>query len=146
LLIREPRAAIASWILYSRWNVEYAIEGYIAYYSPLVRYRDEVVVAEFDQVINDYSTVLATLKSRYDLNIKVAEIDDAFKAKVFEGIRSFPWGIDPMRISLPTRERGEALILVQTILREERFQKQLAKAKKIYEYFTENANARGQGS
>lgn len=136
LLIREPRAAIASWIIYSGWDFTTAIEDYISYYEPLVKYRDACVIAEFQQVTQQFPEVVMTLNRRYSLDYQIPSFDEAFKERVYEGVGEFGWARDPMTISLPSAERERLLVEVHRLLDGKRFAARLAHAQALYALFT----------
>lgn len=136
LLIREPRAAIASWIIYSGWDFDTAIDDYIAYYEPLMAYRDKLLVVEFNQVTREFPAVVQALNHKYGLNCIVPVQDDVFIERIYEGVRGFDWARNPMTISLPSPERKRLLEQVQVLLRRERFASQLLRAQQLYEFFT----------
>jgi hypothetical protein len=66
LLIREPRGAILSQLIREpRVSLRDALVAYSRFYTSLLPYRDALVVAEFEQVTNDFGSVIRRLNARF---------------------------------------------------------------------------------
>lgn len=67
LLIREPQAAINSAIVREPYtSVRAYLKRYIIFYSALESYRDRIVVADFEQAVSKFGSIIEQLNSRYN--------------------------------------------------------------------------------
>jgi len=66
LLIREPRAAVASLAIRDKSvTIAAALDQYVRFYQPVVALRNSVVVAPFDHVIGDFGKVIAQVNDKF---------------------------------------------------------------------------------
>lgn len=65
LLLRQPRDAILSELLYDNVALPDALVAYSRFYTSLLRYLDSFVVAEFTQVTRDFGAVIRRLNARF---------------------------------------------------------------------------------
>lgn len=135
LLIREPEAAIASWAIYSRVSLDFAINMYINYYESLVLYRDDALVVSFEQAVHRFPNVVRALNQKFGSDFSIPVYDETFERKVLERVRTFPWAADPLTVSLPTRERSRLLAVVHERLQAPRYRDRLERAAELYRHF-----------
>lgn len=66
VLIRAPRDAVASWLQYKPGlRAERAFRRYAAYYDQVYPLRDQVVVATFHEVVDDFGAIVARCNERF---------------------------------------------------------------------------------
>jgi hypothetical protein len=65
LLLRQPRDAILSELLYDNVALPDALVAYSRFYTSLLRYLDSFVVGEFTQVTSDFGAVIRRLNARF---------------------------------------------------------------------------------
>jgi hypothetical protein len=65
LLVRQPRDAILSELIYDDVALPDAMVAYSRYYSSLLPYLDSLVVGEFTQVTSDFGAVIRRLNARF---------------------------------------------------------------------------------
>jgi hypothetical protein len=66
ILIRPAEDAIVSLLIRSeRLGVRAALRGYLRFYEPLVPIREDLVIATFDQVVNDLGSVIERVNARF---------------------------------------------------------------------------------
>lgn len=65
LLLRQPRDAILSELLYDDVALPDALVAYSRFYTSLVRYLDSFVIGEFTQVTGDFGAVIRRLNDRF---------------------------------------------------------------------------------
>ena len=66
VLVREPRAAVASWLQYKPGlHALEAFDRYAHYYDAVQALRDHVVIAQFDQVVEDFGAVVNACNARF---------------------------------------------------------------------------------
>jgi len=139
VLVRNPVAAISSFVIHSRRNFSSAIEDYIDYYRTLIPYRRNILIVSFDQVTNDFRGVVRAVNSRYGIGLKLPEINEEFKNKIFEGIQSLPWGHDPLTVSMPNPERSRLLTEANFILKASIYKERIQLAQTLYDIFLADA-------
>jgi hypothetical protein len=71
LLLRQPRDAILSEILYDNVALPDALVAYSRFYTSLLPYADSLAVGEFAQVTGDFGAVIRQLNDRFDTSFGV---------------------------------------------------------------------------
>lgn len=66
VLVREPEAAVLSHVIHTpALTVEDSLRGFLRFYEPLRRARDGFVVATFEEVTQDFGSVIDRLNARF---------------------------------------------------------------------------------
>jgi len=65
LLLRKPEGAILSELLYDNVALPDALDAYTRFYTSLLPYLDSFVIGEFEQVTNDFGSVIRQLNARF---------------------------------------------------------------------------------
>lgn len=90
-LIREPVGAVLSQVVREPWvDMRGAATAYARFYEKLMPYRDRFVVAEFDQVTDDFPGVVQRLNERFDLSLVVPQMTEEFLALGHELMKERP--------------------------------------------------------
>jgi hypothetical protein len=84
LLIREPEGAILSELLYDDVALPDALEAYARFYTALLPYLDSFVIGEFEQVTNDFGSVIRQLNKRFGTSFNEFEHTDATARECFD--------------------------------------------------------------
>lgn len=135
VLIRDPSDAIVSAkIRQPSYSFPALIKAYILFYRPLLKYKNELVFADFNEVIADFGVSIARVNKLYGtkfdlfentkknidtLNRKIKELDDVKSSANPE-----------LRVSVPSEQKNHLKLNLHMELANHR--KQLKKAKKIY--------------
>ena len=88
LLIRHPLEAVRSLVVRHDFiPVNEALEDYIRFYNDLYSFREEFVVADFEDVIEHFGEIIQQLNKRYSSNFNLfPDQDEQAKAAVFDEI------------------------------------------------------------
>lgn len=111
ILIREPRDAIASWVIYSRYPLGYCISSYREFYEKLLPYFDRICVAQFHEVAKGFSQIIERVNQRFECKFHASMIDEETTRKIFAKIESDyveinnDSPVDELRVSRPSVER-----------------------------------------
>lgn len=100
LLIRTPEDVIKSILIRQpKYDVKSLLTGYIYFHEPLVKLIDRIVIAPFDQVINEFGTIIEQVNDKYESDFKPFEHTDTNVQAIFNKIEQ----LDDVR----TNERAE---------------------------------------
>lgn len=71
IIVRDPADAVVSLVsrrmlMNSRLTIEQALKDYISFYKRIMCYRDEIFIANFEEVISDYGKVIGDLNRWYN--------------------------------------------------------------------------------
>jgi hypothetical protein len=113
VLIRQPRDAILSLtIRTSRPRVEWGLDEYCWFYRSVTPVRDQVVVADFEEVTTDFASVIQRLNQRFDCDfapfVHTPENVEAVYAELdaIERVRSDGGEIRATHVARPSQERA----------------------------------------
>ena len=66
ILIRNPKDAIISLVMYDqKISINQALKLYISFYKSVYPYRSECVIASFEEVINNYSSIIQKTNDKF---------------------------------------------------------------------------------
>ena len=69
VLIRDPKDAILSLLLRnSSIILDDAIKSYVSFYKIALRFRDDIIVADFNDVIVDFNIIIKKINLKYNIN------------------------------------------------------------------------------
>jgi hypothetical protein len=110
ILMRDPLDAVASLCVYRERGMDKELEAWIAFYSHVEKHKDEMVVAGFDEVIEDFNAVLTRVNNRFGTSFVLIPDLEAAQKQVFEDIKaaSVDLGKGDDQISVPAVARDEA--------------------------------------
>ena len=70
VLIRDPKDAILSLLIRnSSITLDDAIKSYISFYKIALRFRSDIIVAEFNDVIIDFNIIIKQINLKYNINL-----------------------------------------------------------------------------
>ena len=127
-LIRDPVAAITSASLYRKKSLDEEFARWVDFYMYIERVLDDVVVADFREVVKDFNSVIGALNSRYGTEFSEVSDITAAETDVFRDIHDFcelrGKGVDQIPVPMTERERAaderRALVREHPRLREAR--------------------------
>ena len=134
--IRDPIDAVASWVLFSKIPIPFALDDYIIYYDIISAQKDKLVVAEFKAVTDTFPDILVRLNNKYRLGLKIPDWNDGLKSSVLERVRKYPWASDPLKASVPTAEREATAIQIKTTIQSGEYDAKLTRAYELYKAFS----------
>ena len=76
ILIRRPKDAIISLLLRnSKININDAIKHYEVFYKIALKYKDKIIIAEFNNVIKDFNIIIKKINKKS--NLKLPKFDNS---------------------------------------------------------------------
>lgn len=122
VLVREPRAAVASWLQYKPGlKAKEAFERYAFYYDTVQGSRGQVVIAPFDQVVDDFGAVIEACNARFGTRFTPYPGGSRAEAWVRERIES-AWADDETgvlaehEVPRPSANRPDAAEVLEGVL------------------------------
>jgi hypothetical protein len=122
VLVREPRAAVASWLQYKRGlQAQEAFDRYAYYYNEVNELREHVVIAPFDQVVEDFGAVIEACNVRFGTTFTPYPGGAAAEAWVRQRIES-AWSDDETgelaehEVPRPSANRPDAAEVLEGVL------------------------------
>jgi len=135
VLIREPRAVVASLLQYTPAPVSFFVDFYLGYYERVEPFLADVVLADFTEVINDFGAVIARCNDKFGTDLTVYDRTDEDEAVVRELIDMWsaqaakPEELE-MKAPRPSDQRKPAEAMLADLSPED--QKSLARAEALY--------------
>jgi hypothetical protein len=77
VFIRDPIDAIISafFVQESAVPLEIIIRSWINFYEPILRYKNEIIISDFKNTINNFDQIIYQLNKKYDSNFLIPKID-----------------------------------------------------------------------
>jgi hypothetical protein len=88
VLIRQPEDAVLSSIMRVRLDIEQALRMYIRFYARILPRRQDLVIAPFSTVINDFASVIRSMNDRFGTSFREFVQTDQNVRSVFESIEA----------------------------------------------------------
>lgn len=110
VLIRNPVDAVISYMIRDRRiTIEDGLNEYIWFYSYVLKYRDQVVLAEFESVTGNYGDVIMRLNERFHTRFSLFEHTAENEAEVFRAIEGYSQKIQSGEagVARPSESRAE---------------------------------------
>jgi len=143
LLIRHPRDAVSSLAVYDgTLGLKHLLKGYINFYRPLMSYKENVVIAPFEEVIGNYENVIRSINNKFRTNFdNYSEQMPLDAQEIFRSMEPFAKESDTGRINesmvaRPSHLRAKAKAEIMEELKDRRYRRLMEKAEEIYAYFT----------
>jgi hypothetical protein len=144
VLIRRPEDAVLSVVIRQLdLSMRAALRAYIAFYAPLLRYRDGFVVATFDELIQDFGTVTKRVNQRFGTTFGVFEHTKGNAEKALAMIeeeerRRYGEGRAlHLKAAYPSQERTRLKEVFRGEYQSERLRTLRERAGRLYRAFTE---------
>ncbi len=143
LLIRRPIDAVTSLIIRQPYlSLKNAFRGYIRFHKRLEKYRDNIIVAPFNQVITDFGKIIRAVNVRFQTSFI------PFKPTAENTIKSFSLieqmdkedtganSISERTVARPSWKREQMKEQIQAEILKSNVQDLIAEADRLYEKFT----------
>lgn len=141
VIIRNPKDAIFSYLIREpSMTLHEAVFLYTKYYSTLDLYKDNFVIAHFEDVIQDFNTIIRRVNDKYDCRFNEYCLNEQSKVAIFSSVKemeridSCSTEIRTTHVALPDRKRSEFADFLDTITTHDCFKE----AEKIYHRFIQN--------
>ena len=134
VIIRNPVDAVASLMSRNFYpSVKYAFIHYIRFYRDILKVKDHIVIAEFNDIISNYCSVIENLNQKYNTRFKY-HVDDVVKArKKIRELRK-----DPSLQPLPTDDRKVIKQKIMSQVMNDKYHKLRTEALQLYNQILEN--------
>ena len=143
LLIRKPMQAIPSLILreqgISHWN---AVNWYNLFHEELIPHKDEMIIWDFEELINQPIKCLQELDRRTNLVEMDRDLEKIENESIFKEIdrldKETKEGQDLTLVnSRPNKQKSKAKqVVTRELLDNPRYKKMIEKSEELYEFFT----------
>jgi hypothetical protein len=143
VLIRRPADTITSLALkHPSTSIEQGYKDYIDFYSAIAPYASHYFIATFNEVTNDFGSVMDQFNQRFCTNFVRFEHDKQNVAKVYERIERIDrlaehGDGDLTKMSFPHSGRSEAKKQMRLRVTVKEFEPLLAEANLVYSRFVE---------
>ncbi len=145
ILIRNPKDAVVSLAMYDQQiSINQALKCYVSFYKSVYPYRSECVIASFEEVINNYSSIIQKTNNKFgtkfvSLTPTGSELKSIFrkieKVGKIEAIRQGKTECSELNIARPSSIRASLKRELIEKLKESQNQKNLRDAEEIYREF-----------
>ena len=124
VLVRKPIDAVASLVIREPGaTTKYSLNNYIHFYKYVLKNREHFIIAEFQEVINDFDGLVGRTSKRYNglrlTEVNYTKIDVKNTVEKMDKDDTSKSGIDPKKVALPSAEREREKIVVCEHLRVE---------------------------
>lgn len=139
LLARKPTDAALSWVIREPGvSIRQALKRYISFYEKVAEYRDALVVGFFEEVIQDYGTVLERVNAKFGTEFSTFVHSEENVKSVFdhieEGHRARRGGrLDEKVIAHPSAVKAGLKDALRRDLEAPEVRKLIARAEAVYE-------------
>lgn len=131
MVIRNPREAVRSYIQFvERVTPESAIRMYVGYYRAALPFIDDIVVADFPEVITDFASVVQRCNQKFGTNFALPTPVPQFASDVQVTIRDHWAGHPGTPVAKQDDRRPAASIIAEF---DDRAIEALAEAERLYE-------------
>lgn len=135
VLLREPGEAVASLVTrHPETPISGALHEYIWFYSAVMPVADRVVIGHFDEVTDDFGSVIARVNQKYGTEFGIYTNTDRDKAAVFDRIKEIHKEKNerPNQIALPSENKSGAKNVVKEAFKRGSVVDLLAAARECY--------------
>lgn len=138
VLVREPGAVAASMVqMVPGLEVGTVLDGYLRFYNSVKQVRHRLVVASFEEVIEDFGAVIRRVNNAFDVDFRPYERSEENEARVTTLLeasdRQMRGALSENSVSRPSSKRRSADQVLRSLTRRER--EKLASAKAVYANF-----------
>lgn len=144
VLIRAPKAAITSLLIRQPYlSIRQAIVDYINFYEAVSPLKQQVVIAQFDQVIADFGKVIQDVNVKFGTDFKVFEhtpdrIEQVYRLVEQMDLKNRNQGtVSENAVARPSEARAQLKIQVLERITQAKYQALLQQAEAVYAQFIE---------
>ena len=88
VLLRRPRDAVLSFVIWNPISVDQALRYYISFYETSEKYRDAFVLGRFEEVTEDFGQVIKRINDRFGTTFSLFRHDEENVSKLFAGMEA----------------------------------------------------------
>lgn len=139
LLIRNPKDSIISLLIReNHLTLEQAINAYISFYKPMLKYKREILIFDFHTIINDFTSIIESINKKFKLNLTNYDEDnkldnDEIFAKIDKINKHFNKNtLVETKVSRPSTNRSELKLKLQKKLEEKKYLSRISLCEKLY--------------
>lgn len=89
VLIRNPKDVVASLVIYDpRISIMQALNCYISFYQTIFPYKNDYIIADFEEVINNYSNIIQRTNCKFGTNFISLTPSDSEVQNIYQQIES----------------------------------------------------------
>jgi hypothetical protein len=112
VLVRDPTEAAVSWAIFANVSLQEALAYYVAYYSTLLPFRQELFIVPFNELTRDFGVVMAAFNERWGTSYHTFDHTPANVSRCMLAIENAardPDGrVREMHVSRPSDNRSSA--------------------------------------
>ena len=112
VLIREPKEAILSLLLRDpSIDLDSAIRNYVSFYKIAIKFRDDIIVANFKDVIVDFNIIIAEINLKFNIGLEEFDMSPSNIQKCQKLVKKMDKidtglpAVNTSTVGLPTREK-----------------------------------------
>ncbi len=142
ILIRNPKDAVISFVMYDqKVSINQALKLYVSFYKSVYSYKSECVIAPFEEVINNYSSIIQKTNNKFGtkfagLTPTSSELKSIFgKLEKIQAIRQGKTECSELHVARPSSTKASLKREFIEKFKEPQNQKKLRDAEKIYREF-----------
>jgi len=142
LLLRNPIDCVVSLILRQpNILISDAIQSYIDFHTVLLPWRDDVVIADFDDIQTDLGLVIKKINQKFDSEFLIFEHTKENEKACFDRIdkrNALYLGskkTDPLKVARPTVERSQLKSEMMSMITQEKYAKKISEAQSLYQLY-----------
>ena len=143
VLIRDPKDAILSLLLRnSSIILDDAIKSYVSFYKIALRFRDDIIEADFNDVIVDFNIIIKKINLKYNINLPAFDNSVKNKEKCKSIVKEMDkkdtglLEVNTYSVALPTEDKNNSKL--ELLEKYDDLDRKLLKAKILYDKLTLN--------
>lgn len=145
VLIRKPEPAIISYLIGDfdpSLSIEQSLGEYISFYKTVLPYRDKCVIAEFDDVTNQYGDVIKAVNRKYSTSFIPFDHTDENVQECFrwieEGFKQTFGKLSEKVVCRPSESRESIKKTIKEQFSRKEYERLRKEANELYEQLTLN--------
>lgn len=117
VLIRDPLSAVRSLIimqnLYAnnyQFYADFYLKMYISFYAKILPIQDDLLIVDFNDIINNYDLVISKFNSFYNYNYTIPDVSSDFTTSILTKIKNNTLKSldhDSKKLSIPSKEKSD---------------------------------------
>ncbi|WP_299490297.1 hypothetical protein [Acaryochloris sp. IP29b_bin.137] len=143
VLIRQPESAITSYLIGDfdpSLSIEQSLSEYISFYKTVSPYRDQCVIAEFDEVTNHYDRIIEKVNQKYGTSFIPFEhtnenVQECFRW-IEEGFQNTFGQLSEKVVCRPSESRESLKQDIKEQFYQPKYERLRSKANRLYEQLT----------
>jgi hypothetical protein len=141
VLIRRPKDAVLSLVIWNPISVDQALRYYISFYETSEKYRDAYVLGLFEEVTEDFGQVMKRMNDRFGTTFSLFRHDEVNVSKLFSGMeaharKKYGETLWERKVQRPAAVRERIKDEIQYDLENPKRKKLIARADAVYDRLT----------